>query len=141
MACPAQNPALLAATQTPIAELSPALLDAERRCVRGVVVLLWPFSSHTKRLGFLLSEPDFRLRSSNGQVRVTLEGASAEEVAKSKIGIGDTVLLGLEGVRWEKKDEHDTQAFAGELPWKMTFADRLVLDVSEPGPLAPRRRC
>jgi hypothetical protein len=135
----ASTPADAEATSTPIAQLSPAIQDAANRCVRGVVVLLWPFSSHTKQLGLLLSEPDFRLRRSNGQVRVTLQGPSAEEVAKSKLGIGDTVLLRLDGVSWEKKPA-DAQAFDGELDWRMVFTSRLVLEVRELRRIPRQRR-
>lgn len=73
-------------------------LDAE-------VVLLWPYSSSTRRSAILISELDFRLRRHKGQVRVQLRGPAAQALAASHISIGDHVHIGLEGARWA--DEAD----------------------------------
>jgi len=76
-------------------------LDAE-------VVLLWPYSSSTRRAAILISEHDFRLRRHKGQVRVQLRGPAAQALAESHISIGDHVHIELEGARWA--DEADRVA-------------------------------
>ena len=128
MDCFPRSPALAEAKAIPVAELSPTVQAQGRRYFRGAVVLLWPYSSSTKQFRVLLSEPDFRLRSSHGQVRVTFTGSSAEAVAKSQIGIGDTVLLGLDGVRWHKKDD-EAEARTSELDWNLVYGNRVFLEV------------
>ncbi|KAK2779514.1 hypothetical protein FQN52_007490 [Onygenales sp. PD_12] len=123
-------------TSTPIAKLSPSLPDIPTRHVRAVVILLWPFSSVTKQLGVLLSEPDFRLRGTRGQVKAKFRGPSAEAVAKSQIGIGDTVVLGLEGARWISRDaganndaEIGTPGRERGIEWDLMFDGRVVIEV------------
>ena len=123
-------PALIKAVATPIAQLSPSVEFEKARYVRAVIVLLWPFSSATKKLKLLISEPDFRLRSSHGQIRVTCRNEVAEAVAKSQAGIGDTVLLGLDGVRWEKQPDEQS-SFVGEAEWSLVFSERIILEVRE----------
>ena len=89
----------------PITTLTPAKDPPTDKAVRGIVTLFWPYSSSTRQCAFLLADPDFRLRSKQGQVRVRFTGASAEAVAKSHAGIGDEVVLALEGARWEEDPE------------------------------------
>ena len=89
----------------PITTLTPAKDPPTDKAIRGVVTLFWPYSSSTRQCAFLLADPDFRLRSKQGQVRVRFTGASAEAVAKSHAGIGDEVVLALEGARWEEDPE------------------------------------
>lgn len=121
-------PALAKAAPIPIAQLSPSIGFPKALYIRAVIVILWPFSSTRKEIKLLISEPDFRLRSSHGQIRVTCRGPIAEAVAKSKAGIGDTVLLGLDGVQWEKRVD-EPSPFAGEAEWSLVFAERIVLEV------------
>lgn len=115
----------------PIASLAPTLASPETRSIRGIVTLLWPYSSSTRSASLLLAEPDFRLRRNKGQVRVLLRGRSAEAVAKSRIGIGDEVILGLDGVRWiEGTDAEDTVSTPGKsVDWELRFGRRIVLQV------------
>ena len=82
---------------TPITELSPDLADRGERYINGTVSLIWPYSSSLKTFSLLLAEPDFRLRKSKGQVRAHFFGASAKALAESHVGIGDTVILSLQG--------------------------------------------
>ena len=126
--CPMSGP-LSTATSIPISELSPSIENPQRRYLHAVVILLWPFSSSTKLFSLLLSEPDFRLRSSKGQVKVSFRGAIAEAVAKSRIGIGDTVFLSLDGVEWVSRD-NEISALARGVDWDLQFADRVLLEVS-----------
>ncbi|KAL1956836.1 hypothetical protein VTO42DRAFT_6786 [Malbranchea cinnamomea] len=125
---PPAAPALGKATPTSVTQLSPSLQEQNQRYVRAVVVLLWPFSSTTKVFKLLLAEPDFRLRNSHGQILVTCRGAIAESVAKSKVGIGDTVLLGLDGASWEKMVD-ELPALAGKSEWSLIFTERILLEI------------
>ncbi|PGH27161.1 hypothetical protein AJ80_01118 [Polytolypa hystricis UAMH7299] len=120
--------ALSAATVTPLAQLSPSIENPKSRYFRAVIVLLWPFSSSTKQLSLLLSEPDFRLRGSKGQVKVKFCGASAENIAKSKLGIGDTVFLSLDGAKWKERDAKI--GTPGEcIDWDLRYNGRLLLEI------------
>jgi len=78
----AQEPNDATALQTtahiPIAQLTPLLAAPASRSIKAVVTLTWPYSSATGSVAFLLSEPDFRLRRTRGQVRVQFSGSSAK---------------------------------------------------------------
>jgi hypothetical protein len=73
--------------------------DLESKFIRGIITIIWPFSSSAGKASFLLADPDFRLRYRKGQVRIQLQGSAALAVAKSKLAIGDEVALGLKGAR------------------------------------------
>ncbi|KAL2370186.1 hypothetical protein, variant 2 [Blastomyces gilchristii SLH14081] len=120
--------ALVSATPTPLAHLSPSLDRLKERHIRAVVILLWPYSSYTKQFSLLISEPDFRLRDRKGQVRVSFHGASAEAVAKSQVSIGDTVVLSLDGARWQNQDA-DISTPGKSIDWDLSFSKRLLLEV------------
>ena len=108
----------------PIAQISPALDRLEEQSIRAVVTLVWPYSSATKTLSLLLSEPDVRLRRANGQVKVIFYDIVAEMVAKSKVGIGDEVALSLNGSRLVNNET--TGNYVG---WDIHFDDRVLLEV------------
>ncbi|KAL5355341.1 hypothetical protein BJX96DRAFT_141139 [Aspergillus floccosus] len=114
--------------QIPIAQLSPAVENLSRSSIHATVSLLWPYSSSTKSLGLLLAEPDFRLRRSNGQVKVIFHGHIAESVAASSLGIGDDVFLGLEGARF-LDNQATTQTPGKCVTWDLHFDDRVLLEV------------
>ncbi|KLJ12153.1 hypothetical protein EMPG_09581 [Blastomyces silverae] len=120
--------ALASTTPTPLAQLSPSLDHLKERHIRAVVILLWPYSSYTKQFSLLISEPDFRLRDRQGQVRVSFRDASAEAVAKSQVGIGDTVVLSLDGARWQNQDA-DISTPGKSIDWDLSFSKRLLLEV------------
>lgn len=65
--------------------------------VEATVQLVWPFSSSTSQISFLLVENDISVYETTAQARTIFHGACAREVAKSKIGIGDTLRLRLRG--------------------------------------------
>lgn len=92
--------------------------------MRAVVTLVWPYSSTTKSLSLLLAEPDFRLRRSNGQVKVVFHGPVAEKVAESHAGIGDEIVLSLAGSRFV-----DNNAAGNYVAWDLHFDDRVFLEV------------
>ncbi|EEH33257.2 hypothetical protein PAAG_04310 [Paracoccidioides lutzii Pb01] len=126
---PADGEATLASPiPTPLAQLSPSLENLRERHIRAVVILLWPYSSLRKQFSFILSEPDFRLRDKNGQVKISFRDASAEAVAKSDIGIGDTVVLSLYGAKWlECKAEIGSPGKC--IDWDLAFSNRLLLEI------------
>lgn len=113
---------------TPIASLLPDIGSPGERYLHAVVILLWPFSSATKQFGLLLSEPDPRLRGGKGQIKAIFRDSAAEAVAKSSIGIGDTVYLSLQGAKWKSSSHADS----GQLEysqWDLIFSDRVLLEV------------
>ena len=112
----------------PIAQLDPSV-DAQGTTVRGVTTLLWPYSASKKTLALLLVEPDVRLRREQGQVRIQFEGPSAIAIAKSDIGIGDTLHLGLLGAKW-CKTRNTVDTLNKNVEWELNYHDRLILRVS-----------
>ncbi|OJD14963.1 hypothetical protein AJ78_04746 [Emergomyces pasteurianus Ep9510] len=123
-----ERSALASTTPTPLAQLSPSLDSHEERHIRAIVILLWPYSSCTKQFSLLLAEPDFRLRDRKGQVRVSFRDVSAEAVAKSQVGIGDIVVLSLDGARWQNHDAEISTPGKG-VDWDITFSSHLLLEV------------
>ncbi|KAL4952133.1 hypothetical protein BDW69DRAFT_25483 [Aspergillus filifer] len=115
-------------TAFPIAHLSPELDRLRQSSINAVVTLLWPYSSSTKSLSLLLAEPDFRLRRSNGQVKVFFHGRIAQEVASTHIGIGDDVRLSLAGSRFEKNDAA-IQTPGRCIAWDMHFDASAFIEV------------
>ena len=112
----------------PIAQLNPDLDAPATRSIKAIVTLTWPYSSATGSVAFLLSEPDFRLRRSRGQVRVRFSGSSAKIVADSGIASGDEVLLSLEGVEWISDDTTVVTPGRG-IECELRFTERLLLQV------------
>jgi hypothetical protein len=110
------------------ARLSPDLENPGQYSLQAVVTLVWPFSSSNGAFSLLLAEPDFRLRKQNGQVRVTFRGLCAEQVARTKVGIGDKVTLSLQGARWTENERlHSTPGKS--LEWEVQFINRVKLEV------------
>jgi hypothetical protein len=124
---PAAN-ALGKLTKVPIAQLSPDLEQPADKSILAAVTLVWPYSSSTKSFSVLLAEPDFRLRSSDGQVKVTFHGRVAEKVAESHVGIGDNICLGLNGSNFVRN-----QAGLGRsIAWDAHFENGVSLEVIRP---------
>ncbi|CBF74106.1 hypothetical protein AN8205.2 [Aspergillus nidulans FGSC A4] len=114
----------------PIARLSPDVDRLSQSSIHSVVTLLWPYSSSTRTLSVLLAEPDFRLRRSNGQVKVFFHGHVAEEVARTHIGIGDTVYLSLTGSKLSKNDANAaTQTPGRSVSWDVHFETSAFLEI------------
>jgi hypothetical protein len=116
------------AAHIPIAQLTPLLAAPASRSIKAVVTLTWPYSSATGSVAFLLSEPDFRLRRTRGQVRVQFAGSSAKHVAKSGIASGDEVILCLDGVEWVEDDNRVSTPGRG-VEFELKFTERLLLQV------------
>jgi hypothetical protein len=117
------------AGKTPIAELSPQLRDQPSLIVRGVITIIWPFSSATKSIAVLLAELDFRLRRSGGQVRVQFTGSAAKAFRDLELGAGDEVAIVLEGAQWTDAETID-RVPGQSLRWQLKFSERLVLQVA-----------
>ncbi|KXT03510.1 hypothetical protein AC578_1640 [Pseudocercospora eumusae] len=83
-----------------IQALSPDAPPPASKTIRAKISLIWPYSSSTRQCALLLADPDFRLRSDRGQVRVRFTGPSATAVARGKVSIGDELLLDLHGATW-----------------------------------------
>lgn len=113
--------------RVPISELQPSV-DTEKNFIRGIVTLIWPYSSSKGSLSLLIAEPDFRLRRQKGQIRVTFTGSSAKLVARSGVSSGDGLVLGLTGVQWAK--DQTTLSTPGKgSEWELRFGERAVLQV------------
>lgn len=113
----------------PIANLDSSKAVDSRATIKAVVTLIWPYSSSNAKLALLCSEPDFRLRRNKGQVRVQFEKSAAKAVATSRVGIGDTVHLSLEGARWTQ-DDHATKTPGKSVDGELLYNRQLRLRVS-----------
>ncbi|GLB01865.1 hypothetical protein AtubIFM57258_000275 [Aspergillus tubingensis] len=119
---------LRSTTPIPIAKLAPELENLSDSSIHAVVTLLWPYSSSTRSLSLLLAEPDFRLRRTNGQVKVVFHGLVAEEVAKSHVGIGDTVYIRLAGSRFV--DNGVSNQTPGRcIAWDINYDDGVSIEI------------
>ena len=105
-------------------------LEPTESSVKGIVTLIWPYASSKKTFSLLLVEPDFRLRSDRGQVRVHFQGPSAKAVARSGISSGDQLLLSLKGAQWAKDSTAAATPGRG-IGWELQFEERLVLQVRQ----------
>lgn len=118
-----------ATEQVAIAKLDPTLPNLQSCYFKAVVTLLWPYSSSNKSLSVLLAEPDFRLRSSRGQVKVQFTGSSAKHVFDAGIGSGDELVVSLNGAEWIPESASAAQTPGRGIEWELKFAERLVLQV------------
>ncbi|ETI24649.1 hypothetical protein G647_04018 [Cladophialophora carrionii CBS 160.54] len=126
-------PTLETSKQIPIADLSPAS-DHAPSCIVGQVVLVWPYSSSTGTLALLLADTDVRRRKSKGQVKVVFRHGCAREVARTKVGIGDTVKLGLDDCRWTETG--DLISTPGKkIDWDLEYWKQVILQVQRDGDL------
>ncbi len=112
----------------PIAELAPSLPDLNTKAIKAIVTLVWPYSSATGSAALLLAEPDFRLRHRKGQVRVQFAGACGKAVARSGVGIGDEVRLGLQGAAW-LEGGNTLNTPGRSVDWELVFSGRLDMTV------------
>jgi hypothetical protein len=111
---------------SPIAELEPG--HSSSKSIKGIVTLIWPFSSSTNQAAFLLADPDFRQRYKKGQVRVQVHGAAARALANSHFGIGDEVILSIRGARWVDIEAGVSTPGKG-LDSELLFKDEILVQV------------
>jgi len=109
-----------------IAELEPG--HPSSKSIKGIVTLMWPFSSSTNQAAFLLADPDFRQRYMKGQVRVQVHGAVARVLANSHFGIGDEVVLSIRGARWVDTEVGVSTPGKG-LDSELLFKDQISVQV------------
>ena len=115
-------------TVVPIADLHPNLQDPQNRKVRGIVTLIWPYSTVAKIISLLLVEPDFRLRARHGQVRLFFNGSSAKAISKAAIASGDRLSLSLRGAKWGKDDSLVSTPGKG-IEWKLQYGEFVDVEV------------
>ncbi|KAK3704653.1 hypothetical protein LTR37_013752 [Vermiconidia calcicola] len=113
----------------PITSLTPDTAPPADESIHGIVTLSWPYSSSTRQCAILLADRDFRLRNRKGQVRVRFTGASAEAVARSRIGIGEEVVLSLDGASWEK-DTEATRTPGKSVDGELLFGKKVTLRIA-----------
>ncbi|OQV08699.1 hypothetical protein CLAIMM_12927 [Cladophialophora immunda] len=114
-------------TELPIADLFPSQTGPDAH-ILAQVALVWPYSSSTGTFALLLADPDIRRRKSKGQVKVVFRNGCAKEVAKTKVGIGDTIKLALVGCEW--KETGDVVSTPGKkINWDLEYNTRVLLEV------------
>lgn len=116
----------------PIAELAPSLPSPDTKAIKAVVTLLWPYSSSTRQFALLLADPDFRLRRRRGQVRVRFSGPAGRALGNSGIGIGDEVILALQGAQYIN-DVGDIWTPGKSVEWELSFQQRLATQIFRDG--------
>ncbi|KAK3296902.1 uncharacterized protein B0H64DRAFT_423265 [Chaetomium fimeti] len=119
---------LASLSATPIAQLNPDLPNQASRSVRGEVTITWPYNSVTKKLAFLIAEPDVRLRRAKGQIRIELHGPSAKAASESGLGASDELLFSLAGAEWSK-DASPGRIPGARVEWQLQFNQKLALQV------------
>ncbi|KAG9769215.1 hypothetical protein KCU88_g6935, partial [Aureobasidium melanogenum] len=121
------SPSFEVSNSIPIAHLSPSSVQTSSY-IAANVALVWPYSSATGNLALLLAEPDVRLRKHKGQVKVVFRDGCAREIAKTKVGIGDTVKLALAGCEW--KETGDAVSTPGKkIDWDLEFRGQVIFQV------------
>lgn len=125
---PPPSPRLSRTSRCSITELTPAFTDPASKSIDGVVSLLWPYSSSTRRTSLLLADLDSRVRKAKGQTKITFCGRSAVAVAESHLGIGDTIYLSLEGARF-KEAGYDVPNLGKRADCDLEFEDEVLLEV------------
>ncbi|KAK4565757.1 hypothetical protein LTR86_003606 [Recurvomyces mirabilis] len=114
----------------PIQSLSLDSAPDEGTSIRGIVTLSWPYSSSTRQCALLIADPDFRLRAKKGQVRVRFTAASAEAIAKAHIGVGDEVVLQLQGAKWAR-DIEVTRTPGRSVDGELLYRNKLGLTLAK----------
>ncbi|KIW44264.1 uncharacterized protein PV06_05286 [Exophiala oligosperma] len=121
------QPAFEASERISIASLSPTTTGAASYILASVA-LVWPYSSSTRTLALLLADSDIPVRKPRGQVKVIFHDGSAREVAKTKVGIGDLLHLGLAGCKWqENKDNISTPG--KKISWNLVFQGQVTAEI------------
>ena len=114
-------------TKLPLNQLSSSV-NVIATYIHGIVTLIWPYSSTTQTISFLLVEPDFRLRRQKGQVRISLRGATARRVARQGIASGDELKLRLTGAELVS-DAGEEQTPGRSCGWEIVFDKGVQLEV------------
>ena len=116
-------------TRLPIAQLSP-YVEQQEAYVHGTITVIWPYSASKQSWSFLLVEPDFRLRRSRGQIRVSLHGVCARRTARLGLVSGDEINLALAGAQWLEDTAQDQTPGRG-VGWEISYSRQLIAEVWE----------
>ena len=114
-------------SQLPIAQLQPSI-ESDNVYARGVITVVWPYSASTQAWGFLLVDPDFRLRRQRGQVRISFHGPCARRTARCGLASGDEINLSIAGAQW-REDAAQDQTPGKSVGWELSYDERVVLEV------------
>jgi len=106
------------------------LSDAKSKQIRGVITLVWPYSSSSRKAAFLVADPDFRQRKNKGQVRIQVQGHAAIAIAKSRLGIGDEVVFSLNGAQWVEPAQGEVSTPGKSVDLELLYKNVLKLQVS-----------
>ncbi|KAJ4377576.1 hypothetical protein N0V83_000401 [Neocucurbitaria cava] len=117
--------------QSRISELNPHLPALESTQFKATVTLIWPYSSSAHQFALLLAEPDFRLRRKKGQVRARFSGSSAKAIATTGVGIGDEVILSLQGAQFVREGSVNTPGKS--IDWELSYTQTLVVQIFRNG--------
>lgn len=112
--------------QISIAQISSDLPDPSHAEIRGIITLLWPYSSLTKSLALNLAESDVRLRSEKGQVKISFTGSLGRFVGTQGLGIDDQLVLSLEGADFVKTVPRDSRDVGWELRYASILRGRII---------------
>lgn len=128
-----------------ISHISGDLQNSSHCEIRGIITLLWPYSSLTKSLALNLAEKDVRLRTNKGQVRISFAGPLGKFVGAQGLNIDDELVLSLEGAEIVKTPPRDSRDVGYELKYTKKLVGRIVsrqsgyvvLDHEAPDEVAP----
>ncbi|KAJ4308459.1 hypothetical protein N0V94_009344, partial [Neodidymelliopsis sp. IMI 364377] len=115
----------------PIASLHPHLASRESKQLTALVTLIWPYSPSARQFALLLAEPSFRARRHNGQVRVRFTSTAARALANTGVGIGDEVVLSLQGAEIVRAHMGHTPRKSVE--WELVYKQTVVVTVRRAG--------
>lgn len=114
-----------------ISALRPDLNALEAKQIKAVVTLIWPYSSSQRQFALLLAEPDFRLRRKKGQVRTRFASTSARALATTGVGIGDEVVLSLQGAQFLQDGAVSTPGKS--IDWELVYRQTIAVSVWRDG--------
>jgi hypothetical protein len=114
-----------------ISALNPEMLGLESTKFRAKVVLIWPYSSSACQVALLLADPNIRSRHRKSQVRARFSGFSAKAIAKTGIGVGDEIILGLQGAEFTKEGLVSTPGES--IDWELSYTQTVVFQAFRDG--------
>ena len=98
--------------------------------IRGIITLLWPYSSLTKSLALNLAEKDVRLRTNKGQVKISFTGPLGKYVGAQGLNIDDELVLSLQGAEIVKSQPRDSRDVGYELKYAKKLVGRIAARLS-----------
>lgn len=120
------TPAQMEKQHIQISHISGDLPNSAHCEIRGIITLLWPYSSLTKSLALNLAEKDVRLRTNKGQVKITFTGPLGKHVGAQGLNIDDELVLSLEGAEITKTQPRDSRDVGYELKYTKKLVGRIT---------------